>query len=131
MRAFLDTVGLLALWNRNDQWHTTAKAAYLALPGNTIFVTTTFVLMECGNAASRLPFRDDVDDFRSDLEALGRLIHYRKSDWQAAWENYRKGFASSAGIVDQVSFVVMRRLKITRAFTNDQHFRAAGFIPLF
>lgn len=37
----------------------------------------------------------------------------------------------SAGIVDHVSFSVMRRLGITEAFTNDRHFAAAGFITLF
>ena len=26
--AFLDTVGLLALWNRSDQWHTPAEEAF-------------------------------------------------------------------------------------------------------
>ena len=36
-----------------------------------------------------------------------------------------------AGIVDQISFVVMRRLGVSRAFTNDRHFRAAGMEPLF
>jgi predicted nucleic acid-binding protein len=30
-----------------------------------------------------------------------------------------------------ISFTIMRRLGITRAFTNDRHFRAAGFETLF
>jgi len=30
-----------------------------------------------------------------------------------------------------MSFVVMRRLSMTQAFTNDHHFRAAGFQTLF
>jgi predicted nucleic acid-binding protein len=42
-----------------------------------------------------------------------------------------KRIASGAGIVDQVSFIIMRRLGITEAFTNDEHFRAAGFVTLF
>jgi len=33
--------------------------------------------------------------------------------------------------VDCMSFAVMPRLRITDAFTNDQHFRAAGFEILF
>jgi predicted nucleic acid-binding protein len=32
---------------------------------------------------------------------------------------------------DHISFVVMRRLGITEAFTNDVHFQAAGFTTLF
>jgi predicted nucleic acid-binding protein len=33
--------------------------------------------------------------------------------------------------VDQVSFVVMRKLGISDAFTNDRHFQAAGCMVLF
>jgi hypothetical protein len=29
--AFLDTVGLLALWDRSDQWHVMAEAAFSRL----------------------------------------------------------------------------------------------------
>jgi len=39
--------------------------------------------------------------------------------------------AGDAGIVDCVSFTVMRRLGLTEAFTNDRHFQAAGFTTLF
>lgn len=42
-----------------------------------------------------------------------------------------KGEAAQAGIVDHVSFVLMRRLGITEAFTHNGHFTAAGFTTLF
>jgi len=45
--------------------------------------------------------------------------------------NYSRREAANAGIVDHVSFVVMRRIGITEAFTNDHHFKAAGFTTLF
>jgi predicted nucleic acid-binding protein len=48
-----------------------------------------------------------------------------------AWAAYERGEAGQAGIVDHVSFQVMRRLGITEAFTNDNHFQAAGFTTLF
>jgi uncharacterized protein len=38
---------------------------------------------------------------------------------------------SDPGIVDCISFVIMRRLGLTEVFSNDQHFAAAGFTPLF
>ena len=52
-------------------------------------------------------------------------------DWQDAWLAYEKGEADCGGIVDHVSFAMMRRLGISKAFTNDRHFRAAGFEALF
>ena len=48
-----------------------------------------------------------------------------------AWELYHRQKPGAAGIVDQVSFLVMTRLRITDAFTNDRHFKAAGFNTLF
>ena len=48
-----------------------------------------------------------------------------------AWSAFARGQAGGAGIVDHISFVVMRRLGLTDAFTNDGHFVAAGFKVLF
>jgi predicted nucleic acid-binding protein len=63
--------------------------------------------------------------------ADGTLVKPIETDIEAGWDAYERGDAGQAGIVDHVSFVVMRRLGISRAFTNDVHFRAAGFEPLF
>jgi uncharacterized protein len=125
---FLDTVGLIAVWDESDQWHVAAIAAYSEILGRKApVVTTTWILMECGNA----PYRSDVDDLRLRLIAQGRLVAPADEDLDLAWKGYRLGQAGSAGIVDHVSFVMMRRLGISRAFTNDAHFRAAGFETLF
>ena len=94
-------------------------------------ITTSYVLLECGNALSRTSLREKVDRVRIQMEAAGLLIQPTEEDWRAAWQAYRRGEADQAGIVDHVSFVVMRRLKIPQAFTNDNHFRAAGFETLF
>jgi uncharacterized protein len=48
-----------------------------------------------------------------------------------AWKEYEQGFPGDPGIVDCVSFAVMPRLGIKEAFTNDQHFKDAGFDMLF
>lgn len=129
---FLDTVGLLALWDSADQWHADAERsmnAILAKPCR--FVTTTFVLLECGNAAARSTYRGDVAALRDELAEHGNLVTPTESDERLAWQDYVTGNAGQAGIVDHVSFVVMRRLGLAEAFTNDRHFSAAGFTPLF
>jgi predicted nucleic acid-binding protein len=129
---FLDTVGLLALWDANDQWNSAANAAYrrIRVP-STRFVTSTFVLLECGNAAARRPYRRQVDLLRVRLSQQGNLIVPSAMDWDSAWSEYVQGSNKSPGIVDLVSFEMLRRLGITEAFTNDRHFRAAGFVTLF
>lgn len=125
---FLDTVGLVALWDKDDQWHSLARTAYEGLVRERKpMVTTTFVLLECGNAAARRPYRLAVDRLRKQMLDEGTLIVPTAEDWDAGWLAYRDGVSSAAGIVDQVSFAVMRRIGIGSVFSNDRHFRAAGF----
>lgn len=132
MTVFLDTVGLLALWDESDQWHSAALTCFKPLQtGHADLGTTSFVLLECGNAAARRPYRSAVTRLWTEIGRAGRLVIPTDDDLAAAWAAYEKGEADSAGIVDHVSFAVMRRLGITKAFTNDRHFRAAGFENLF
>jgi predicted nucleic acid-binding protein len=133
MRAvFLDTVGIMALWNVHDQWHSPATAIFhQLLNSHCDLITTAYVMLECGNAAARTPFREDVNELRARLESRGGLIWANNAEWMAAWQEYQGGIAGDAGIVDILSFAVMRRLKLTDAFSNDHHFRIAGFSTLF
>ena len=129
---FLDTVGLVALWDEDDQWHAAADRAFTLITQSRLrMFTTTFVLLECGNAAARRPWRKYVNKLRLDLARTGGLIVPTGEDWEQAWSGYTRGSTEQAGIVDQISFLVMRRLNIPAAFTNDRHFAAAGFHVLF
>jgi predicted nucleic acid-binding protein len=129
---FLDTVGLIALWDTDDQWHTAADAAFhRIITQRRSVLTTAYILLECGNTAARRTFRNDVCALRQALELRKELVVPTDDDWRKAWAAYESGEAAQAGIVDHVSFAVMRRLGITEAFTNDRHFAAAGFEILF
>jgi predicted nucleic acid-binding protein len=129
---FLDTVGLLAVLDSDDQWHAAALPVYDAIirAGRPTF-TTPLVLYECGNALSRTEWRPDLDELRQLLVQAGQLIEPTAPELEASWQEYRRLSPGAAGIVDLVSFVVMRRLGITDVFTNDRHFAAAGFTVLF
>ena len=129
---FLDTVGLIATWDIRDQWHTAAEAAYQELlEHNRRLVTTPLIFWECGNAAARRPYRQRVNILRQYMLQEGLLIEPTAEEAEAAWAAFDRGNAAQAGIIDHVSFAVMRRLGIDTAFTNDVHFRAAGFQVLF
>ncbi len=130
-RVFVDTVGFLALWDEDDQWHAAAEAAWLNIAPGTILFTSSYVLLECGNAAARTSFRADVNDARVLYEKAGTLIHPVPEDWESAWATYLSHGAAGAGIVDHVSFAIMTRMGITDAFSNARHFKAAGFNALF
>jgi predicted nucleic acid-binding protein len=129
---FLDTVGLLALWDQSDQWHPLAHQCFgRLLASRADLVTSNSILLQCGNAAARRPYRSAVTRLRKEMEQASRLMAANENDWQVAWAAYELGAAGSAGTVDQLSFAIMRRLGISHAFTNDAHFRAEGFEALF
>ena len=129
---FLDTVGLLALWDRSDQWHTSATQAFQALSrSRASLYTTSLVLLECANAAARRPYRGVVFALWHEMKAAGRLFHPTDQDWEDAWVDYGRGTPGEAGIVDLISFRAMHHLGIERAFTNDRHFRNVGFEVMF
>jgi uncharacterized protein len=129
---FLDTVGLLALWDMDDQWHNVAEGAYKQIVSTRQpIVTTSFILLECGNAAARRTYREDVCILQRTLELRNEVIFPTEDDWKTAWDDYQRAEIGRAGIVDYVSFAVMRRLSIQQAFTNDHHFKDAGFETLF
>lgn len=129
---FLDTVGMIGLWDEDDQWNTAASAAMqLLVQQRCRLVTSTYVLLECGNAAARRTYRGDVVRMRDELGLAGNVYEPTIVDIFQAWESYSRGYGGNAGIVDQSSFVIMCRLGISDAFTNDWHFGAAGFNVLF
>ena len=129
---FLDTVGILALFDEDDQWHELASVAFARLSDKRVrMVTSEAILWECGNAAARRPYRDDVADLRKSLLARSDLVQPLAADIGTAWEDYRGKTYGTAGIVDYLSFVMMRRLGISSVLTNDKHFAAAGFQILF
>ena len=72
---FLDTVGLLALWDEADQWHELATSALNDLPAGTCrFVSSSLVMLECGNAAARTMYRGHIARFRQELSDFGNLL---------------------------------------------------------
>ena len=132
MPVFLDTVGLVALWNERDQWHAAASEVFARLlREKTVLVTTPYILAESANAVSRRHSRPALVGLRETLERRKRVLFPTDDDWQEAWRRYAADGIGGPGIVDHLSFLVMRRYGLTEVFTNDRHFRAAGFDPLF
>ena len=82
---FLDTVGLLALWDIADQWNAVADAAFRSITSRRRpMVTTTFVLLECGNAAARRPYRAQIGTLRETLEQRQEVVIPTEDDWVRA-----------------------------------------------
>jgi predicted nucleic acid-binding protein len=129
-RVFADTWFFLAILNPSDPNHARALTASRAVRPHR--VTTDWVLVEVGDALSRMGNRDVFIRFydwiqhrpgitivpatRKLLEDGISLYRYRRDkDWP---------------LTDCISFVVMEDEKIADALTGDKHFEQAGFNAL-
>lgn len=126
-RLFVDTGYILALVNENDQHHAEALALSERFDGHAIVVTDA-VLLEIGNALSRIDRSSAVqiiDGLRSGADTS--VVHLTPELFAAALDLYRRHADKQWGLVDCLSFVVMRRMQLTTALAFDQHFVQAGF----
>jgi predicted nucleic acid-binding protein len=127
---FVDANYIVALVSTRDQHHARAKTLSLETDG-TPLVTTEAVLLEVGNALARrhkayavavienAKSSKDIQLVRLGPELFDRGLELYSSHRDKAW-----------GLVDCISFVVMRDFGVTEALTHDEHFIQAGFRAL-
>ena len=126
---FLDTVGLIALLNRDDEYHGEACAVFTRIgQARRSVVTTNLVLCELGNGLARTACREEVGWLIGQLHAdpISTVVHVDRNLFTEGVELYLKRSDKMWGLVDCVSFVVMRAKGLTDAFTADHHFQQAG-----
>jgi len=91
-------------------------------------LTTDAVLLEVGNALSRNNRKDAVRTIEDALLSPEvEVIHLTPDLFQRAFDLYTARADKTWGLVDCVSFVVMREAGVTQALTADRHFGQAGF----
>jgi predicted nucleic acid-binding protein len=125
---FVDTGYILALVNENDQHHAEAVALSEQFDGRLIVVTDA-VLLEIGNALSRMD-RGAAVQIIEDLRGSPgvTVVNLTPELFESAFDLYRGHNDKQWGLVDCVSFVVMRNMRLTIALAFDQHFAQAGFL---
>ena len=129
-KVFLDTSYAVALSARTDQNHERAlKLAEELTQSSTHLVTTRAVLLEIGNALSRLRYREAAVRLLNALENDPKVEILPASDdlYQRAFKVYRDRVDKEWGLIDCMSFVVMNDEGLTDALTADKHFQQAGF----
>jgi len=118
---FVDTGYILALVNENDQHHAEALVLSERYDGQPIVVTDA-VLLEIGNALSRMDRNAAVQIIQDLRESQGAtVVNLTPELFDAAFAMYRRHTDKQWGLVDCVSFVVMRRMGLTTALAFDQH----------
>jgi uncharacterized protein len=130
---FLDAAYAIALSAASDQYHARAVELRSQMKREgTRLVTTQGVVLEIGNALSKLRYRSaairlvaslaadpnvDILAIDAELSARAFLLYSDRPDKE--W-----------GLTDCASFVVMAERGLREALTADEHFQQAGFLPL-
>ena len=130
IKIFVDTLFIVALINKRDQYHQIAlnlAEQYENYP----LITTDAIFLESGNKLSanyrneavelieRFLASDEIDVIRLTPELFDESLRLYKQYQDKSW-----------GLVDCFSFVVMKQNKVNQALTFDQHFTQAGFQAL-
>jgi predicted nucleic acid-binding protein len=127
---FVDTLFVVALINQRDAYHDEAVRLADLMEGQSL-VTTDAVLLEIGNALAR-NFRREaievIDSFLTSKEV--EIIRMTPALFSKAYSIYKQHRDKEWGLVDCVSFAVMRSAGVESALTFDQHFIQAGFSAL-
>ena len=122
----MDTSFVVALVNKNDQNHRLALDVSNQLTGQ-MLVTTDAILLEIGNALSRNFKRESVEIIEDFLNSDDvRVIHLQPTLFRKAFNLYKSRSDKLWGLIDCVSFVVMKEIGITDALSTDKHFEQAG-----
>jgi len=130
---FLDAVYAIAATVTNDQYHERAVAlAWQMKAAGTRLITTYAVVLEIGNALSKLRYRQAAISLIEAMEedALVEIVPASEELCQRAFQLYKNRLDKEWGLTDCLSFVIMQDRNITDALTADEHFRQAGFRAL-
>ncbi len=127
---FLDTLFVVASINTRDTYH--SRAIELGdVFENQPLVVTDAVLLEVGNALSRNFKRDAIKfiDYCTESPEV-EIVRLTPELWEESFQLYQTYLDKQWGLVDCISFTVMKQRGITSALTFDAHFAQAGFEAL-
>jgi predicted nucleic acid-binding protein len=132
-RLLLDTSFLIALVVSTDNLH--ARAVALAKDvkaASAQLVTTRAVLLELGNSLARQKHRSAGVALlrRIERDSAVRVEALTEERYAQALALYCSRPDKEWGLVDCLSFSLMRELGISKALTADEHFEQAGFTAL-
>jgi uncharacterized protein len=127
---FVDSNYIVALISTRDQHHKQANALSVEVAG-TPLITTEPVLLEIGNALARnhKAFAVAVIEKAKQSKDI-QLVRLSRGLFDRGLDLYSTHHDKEWGLVDCISFVVMRDFGVTDALTHDIHFAQAGFRAL-
>ena len=128
---FVDSAYVIALINERDRYHVQAKRL-ARLYRDRALIISEGVLLEIGNALAgrfRLKAAQIIEQFL--VSSQVEVIYTSPRLLASAIALYKQMTDKQWGLVDCISFVIMRERGISEALTADHHFVQAGFRALF
>ena len=126
MNVFVDTSYYIARTIPHDQWRDVARQAIRPgvryVTAAPVINETISLLQQRGLLSTALVFLAGI---RSSPDI--QIVQVDPVLQSEAWDLFHKLAGSGANAVDCISFAIMKRLSIRKAFTFDRHFRNAGF----
>lgn len=129
-RLFADAFFFFAFLNADDLAH--GRAVDVSEDVSIGLVTTEWVLTEVADGLARVEDRQKFVEFHRELCGDSRvsIVPSDSSLFLDGVMLYAKRRDKEWSLTDCISFVVMRREKLTEALTGDRHFEQAGFRAL-
>ena len=128
MSVFVDSSALLAVMIANDDAHEAAGEVWGELiVSDEGLVTTSYVLLETYSVLQRRHGLRYVDLLRSAAVPEMQVQWISPAQHETALSGVLAANRRDLSLVDCASFLVMRELGLTRAFTLDAHFGEEGF----
>ena len=128
--SFVDTSAWYAYFDNSDTDHPAAARFMNNLSSS--LITTNYIIDETLTLIRTRIGHSLAVTIGKQLFAghFAQLVRVTDKDESAAFELFTQYSDKSYSFTDCTSFVIMRNLDITQAFTFDKHFRQAGFKKL-
>lgn len=128
MATFIDSSALYAFVDAGDRYHERAVAAWADVRDRgDVLTTTNYVLLETGAIVQSRLGTGAVHTLHEDVAPAVAVHWVSPAEHDDAFREVAVSQRKAVSIVDRVSFLVMRRTGISRAFTFDPHFADEGF----
>lgn len=130
MRLFVDTSAWLAINDKDDQYHKKAVAKIAEIKNHKIELLTSEYVFDESITIIRhrithkaaVIFGDSLLDSR-----IVTILDICSEDRSGAWELFKKYSDKDLSFTDCTSFLIMKKLRIQKAFSFDEHFKQVGF----
>ncbi len=133
-KIYMDTTALIALANRKDKNHKKARNFLNSkLNEGVLFVIGRPVFAEFLNGTSkRVGKAKAIELYEAYTKSKFVIIEKEtEEDWKRAWDIFLKyDDQDGMDLVDCLSFAIMERLNLKKAFTFDNDFETYGFVKL-